>query len=98
MGKASSNYSPSTATDITPVPQNTDLFTSWPSGWNGALTPTWILFFQSLQGQGEIWSRTLLLKNTAVGNDIADWVIAQEPGTAFQVTGVLRKAKIGRAS
>ncbi len=93
-GKSATNYSAKPATDLTPVPVQTAFFDTWPSGWTGALTSQWILFFQGLakQGVGEVFWRTLLLKNTAVANDIADWVIAQEPGTAFQVTGVLRKA------
>jgi hypothetical protein len=37
-GKLATNYSPSSATDITAVPTTTDFFGSWPSGWTGALT------------------------------------------------------------
>jgi hypothetical protein len=93
-GKSATNYSAKPATDLTPVPVQTDFFDTWPKDWKGALTSQWILFFSQLQkqGTGEVFPRTLLLKNTATGNDIADWVIAQKPGTAFQVTGVLRKA------
>lgn len=42
------------------------------------------------QSTGNI--RTLLIKNTAVGIDIADHVPVQADGTPVQVVGVLRKA------
>jgi hypothetical protein len=95
-GKLVTNYSPSSATDITAVPVQTAFFTSWPSGWTGALTSQWILFFQSLAKQGagsgnEIYRARLLLNNTAAGNDIAPWITVDEASRAFQVNGVLRR-------
>jgi hypothetical protein len=68
---------------------------------NGQLSRTWIIFFERLgtriieeegePGAGGVFQRTLLLKDTAVGNDIADHVTVYEPGTATQIVGVLRK-------
>lgn len=68
------------------------------------LTRTWYLFFQQLArrvrknaaggggGAGGPYVRTLVLKDTAIGNDIADHVPAYVAGTATRVIGVLRKA------
>ncbi len=60
------------------------------------LTRTWIIFFEKLwrgpaqkAGGGH---RTLLLKDTTVGNDIADHVPVYVAGTAIRLIGVLRKA------
>jgi hypothetical protein len=59
------------------------------------LNRTWWLFFEKLakakggKGGGP-YVRTLLLKNTAVGNDIADRVPIWQAGTGVRVIGVLR--------
>lgn len=63
----------------------------------GDLTRTWIIFFEKLgQGGGGTagpFSRTLDLKDTTVGNDIADHVtVWGAAGTIGKVRGVLRKA------
>jgi len=42
----------------------------------------------------QIHHRTLLVKDTTVGNDIADRVPVQWPGTLFRAVGVLRKTII----
>ena len=91
MGKAASNYTPGSATDITAVPVQTDWFSSWPTGWTGQISATWLLFLQRLANP-EIFWRTLILNNLAAGADIAPHVTAQASGTAQQVTAVLRKA------
>jgi hypothetical protein len=69
----------------------------------GRLTRTWIKFFEQINqlggaggGSGPL-QRTLLLKNTTVGNDIADHVTCYGPvpgvtHTVILVTGVLRLA------
>lgn len=71
---------------------------------NGLLTRTWIIFFERLgrtwdeekeepgTGGGGLFHRTLLLKDTATGSDVADHVTAYGTGTAHRVVGVLRKA------
>jgi hypothetical protein len=41
---------------------------------------------------GTVYIRTLLVKNTQVGSDIADHIVIQKTGTASQVVGVLRLA------
>lgn len=56
----------------------------WPTPWNGALTNNDDL-------QDTIW-RTLLLKDTTVGDDIADHLTVQESGQGTFITAVLRKA------
>lgn len=65
------------------------------------LTRTWVIFFERLfreSGGTEAtpqgpFQRTLLLKDTAVGNDIADHVtVWGAAGTISLVVGVLRKA------
>ena len=43
-------------------------------------------------GTGGKFVRTLLVKNTLVGDDIADRVTAYATGTAQRIVGVLRKA------
>lgn len=64
---------------------------------NGQLTRTWIYFFERrFTGGGgaatiQTYFRTLLLKNTAPGDDIADHVVAHAGGTVQLVVGVLRK-------
>jgi hypothetical protein len=68
---------------------------------HGNLTRTWIIFFERLGKVsvteepgpvgGGVFQRTLLLKDTIVGNDIADHVTIYEPGTATQIVGVLRQ-------
>jgi len=93
MAKATTNYKPKSASDITLVPTLTDFFTSWPSGWKGALTRQWLLFFQSLQtwARPQTFWRTAGLVDLTAGADIAQWVPAQAPGTALRVDLVLRK-------
>lgn len=94
LGKAATNYTPSSASDVTAVPVQTDFFSSWPSGWSGQITATWLLFFQQLAQAANpdlLWAR-LVLFNLAAGADIAPHVTAQASGTAQQVTAVLRKA------
>jgi hypothetical protein len=71
------------------------------------LSRTWMIFFERLgrieavetgtpgeAGPDLIW-RTLLVKDTAVGDDIADHVTAQATGTAIRFEGVLRIPIIG---
>lgn len=70
------------------------------------LSRTWMIFFERLRSiEGEsttpgeagpdlIW-RTLLLKDTTVGDDVADHVTAQATGTALRFEGVLRVPIIG---
>lgn len=43
-------------------------------------------------GGGGAAHRTLLVKDAAIGNDIADHVTAYRSGTASRIVGVLRKA------
>lgn len=63
------------------------------------LSRTWIIFFERLfkmsggTGVKGPFQRTLLLKDVAIGNDIADHVpVWGAAGTITKVTGVLRKA------
>ncbi len=55
----------------------------------GNMTRAWILY---LEQRGQICPRTLLIKDTTVGTDIADRVTIYRDGTARKVEGVLRKA------
>jgi hypothetical protein len=61
----------------------------------GNLTRTWVIFFERLgmraAAAADIFDRTLLLKDTTVGNDIADHVTVYAAGTAQRIVGVLRK-------
>jgi hypothetical protein len=61
----------------------------------GNLTRTWVIFFERLgmraAAAADIFERTLLLKDTTVGNDIADHVTVYAAGTAQRIVGVLRK-------
>ncbi len=60
---------------------------------DGRLTRPWILFFErtpKASGGGGPYIRTLLLKDTAVGDDIADHVPIFVEGAAVRVVGVLR--------
>src|SRR3954454_6189945 len=67
---------------------------------DGNLTRTWIIFFERLgqvetagePGAARPFHRTLLVKDTAVGADIADHVTAYASGTATRIVGVLRAA------
>jgi hypothetical protein len=75
------------------------------TGWH--LTRVWYIFFEQLARQAalrivaaaeepdgtgvETNIRTLVLKDTAIGDDIADHVTAYVPGTARRITGVLRR-------
>ena len=78
----------------------------WETGPDGTerLTRTWIIFFEQLgklsgqtdtkTGRGTIpgpYIRTLLLKNTTVGNDVADHVPIYQAGSVIRVIGVLRR-------
>lgn len=55
--------------------------------------PTWIVKQAGSGGGGTgKLHRTLLVKDTAIGNDIADRVTAYASGTASRIVGVLRKA------
>lgn len=45
----------------------------------------------ALAASSQLFWRTLLLKNTAVGDDVADHVDAQTDGTAVKFVGLLRK-------
>lgn len=57
------------------------------------LNRTWWIFFEKLaKKRGGPYIRTLLLKDTTVGNDIADHVPIYVAGTAMRIVGVLRKA------
>ena len=79
------------------VPIQTPMFDE-----RGNLTRTWIIFFERLgqvedagttppaPGSTRPFQRTLLIKDTTVGEDIADHVTVYEPGTATKVTAVLR--------
>lgn len=68
----------------------------------GRLSRTWIKFWEQIDqlgggGAGGPYQRTLLIKNTAVANDIADHVTCYGPvpgvaHTVILVTAVLRKA------
>ena len=62
----------------------------------GNLTRTWIYFFErrfgGSGGSGAVYQRTLLLKDTTIGDDIADHVTIWVAGTAATVQAVLRKA------
>lgn len=66
---------------------------------DGRMARAWIIFFERL-GQlggsapaaGDLYWRTLLLKDATVGDDIADHVTAQAAGTAQFFVGVLRVA------
>jgi hypothetical protein len=63
------------------------------------LSRTWMIFFERLKSVEEgdviagkgVFTRTLLLKNTIVGQDIADRTTVYENGYAVKITGVLRK-------
>lgn len=75
------------------VPIQTDMFDDLEAQ---RLSRTWIIFFERL-GQivssgGGPFHRTLLLKDTAVGDDIADVVPVYVAGSAVRIIGVLRKA------
>ena len=65
---------------------------------NGNLDRTWIIFFESLKGSSSTgggavgpYIRTLLLKDTTAGNDIADHVPIWVKGKAARVIAILRK-------
>lgn len=57
---------------------------------------SWVIFFERLGtvfgGGGGPFQRTLLIKNTAVGDNIADVTTVYVDGTAARITGVLRTA------
>lgn len=72
------------------------------AGLGATLNRTWIIFFERLfRRQGEQapgpFQRTILLKDTTVGNDVADHVTVYGPEPArasysiVRITGVLRK-------
>jgi hypothetical protein len=84
-------------TTIPRVPVQTPMFED-PDGqnqWPWLLSRTWIIFFERTfggKGGGKPgpFHRTLLLKDTTVGNDIADHTTIFVAGTALRLTGVLR--------
>jgi hypothetical protein len=93
---------PNKPTTIPRVPLQTPMFEdpdgkqTWP--WN--LSRTWIIFFERIRkgntnntttgGAAGPFHRTLLLKDTTVGNDIADHTTIEIAGTALRLTGTLR--------
>lgn len=84
-------------TVIPKVPIRTPMFDGPGMSALGNLTRTWIYFFErrfggSGSGSAGPFQRTLLLKDTTVGNDIADHVTIWVAGTVAQVQAVLRKA------
>jgi hypothetical protein len=81
----------------TPMFEDPDGANPWP--WN--LSRTWIIFFERIfkgntnsstnnTGAAGPFHRTLLLKDTTVGNDIADHTTIEIKGTAGRLTGTLR--------
>ena len=77
---------------VTPrVPIQTPMFDEY-----GNLTRTWVIFFERLgmttAGGGGPYHRTLLLKNSTVGDNIADVTPVYVAGAAVRMIGVLRKA------
>ena len=85
------------------VPHETPMYEVSSEG-KPILSRTWMIFFERLgrveaaaeptpgeAGPDLIW-RTLLVKDSHIGNDIADHVTAQKTGTATRFAGVLRKA------
>src|SRR4051812_47485601 len=80
------------------VPIQTPMFNE-PETQAFTVSRTWVIFFEKLfRGQGSggkgkgPFQRTLLLKDTTVGNDIADHVtVWGTDGKIRRVTGVLRK-------
>ena len=73
-------------TTIPSVPIQTPMFDA-----SGNLTRPWILFFQQTSPV-PVFTRTLVIGNTAVGNGIADPVVVQQGGTAISVLAVLGQA------
>lgn len=60
------------------------------------ITVPWLLALEQFGRKrgaagGGVFQRTLLVKDSTVGDDIADHVTVYEPGTAGQFVGVLRK-------
>ncbi len=86
-------------TDIPTVPLRTPMFDG-PDFTKlcGNLDRVWIIFFErrlkaaASGGGGGPYIRTLLVKDSTVGNDIADHVPIWIKSTATRVIGVLRKA------
>lgn len=83
--------------DTPRVPIQTPMFHEWEDG-SGPLNVhrTWIIFWERLytaaaQAAGGPYVRTLLLKDTTVGNRITDSVPIWVTGTGTRVIGVLRK-------
>ena len=82
------------------VPHETPMYETTPEG-RMVLSRTWMIFFERLgreeaavttpgeAGPDLIW-RTLLVKDSTIGNDIADHVTAQKTGTATRFAAVLR--------
>jgi hypothetical protein len=59
------------------------------------LSAVWVAFYEDLipsAATSQAYGRTLDLNNCTVGNNIAPCLTAQASGTAFEVSGVLRKA------
>jgi len=73
------------STTIPAVPIRTPMFDG-----DGNLTRTWMIFFESL-GRAPA-QRTLLVKDSTSGNNIADHLKVYQGGPPVIFTGVLRKA------
>jgi hypothetical protein len=91
-GKSLTNYEPATATPIDLVPVQTDLFATWPTGWKGQLTRTWIYFFENLR---QTFAPTppvigFSINTGATGTDVALIYAAARSGT-FNVCVVVVK-------
>jgi len=91
-GKSLTNYDPATATPISFVPVQTDWFDSWPSGWKGQISRTWVLF---LEGLKKTFAPTppvigFSINTGATGTDVALIYAAARSGT-FNVCVVVVK-------
>lgn len=89
-------------TNIPRVPKDTPMFDGDGfAGLNAKLNRTWMIFFERNQTSttttttpataGGPYIRTLLIKDTTPGPDVADHVPIWVKGTAMRVIGVLRK-------
>lgn len=88
-GKASSNYNPATATPVLFVPQLSDFFTTWPSGWAGKLTRTWILFFSQIAANTSpvigFW-----MPGVAPGTNVGPMLASARQGNTSMVAVVIK--------
>jgi hypothetical protein len=86
------------------VPLTTDFFETWPSGWSGKLTRTWILFFTSLL-QGTASATAPFTFVFGIGsngqpanlilNSVTNFLIMTTAGTLTGWTAVLSTACTG---